>query len=329
MMFKRNRYKQRNGNLILYPDYGNLKGFAIIGLVALLFCYALYRVNAIHHHIAEIKMYYMYAATLLLISAGLATAYKKVIINSQTQKVSVSYLGIKIKEIGFADILGIETRSSSLPEAFYVILKSDPIGSSIRLSPTYGMMQQTEKSEFYNQILSLIMQYLVLTKLSDQKNALVEIKYFKRIGIHLYRYISSQKIIFACIQLVMGGFFFILMVNCLSKFSFTYIGLGIFCAISGLLLNLLALLNLKILHVDTYRKVITETFLGFVIADFHFSEIEKKLLRTTQINGFTFYTSLIIVAKDNEYTITKSLSTQILSNVDRELDALIQGNIAD
>lgn len=43
-MSKRNKFEQLNGNLILYPDYGNLKGFVIIGIVAILFCYALYRI---------------------------------------------------------------------------------------------------------------------------------------------------------------------------------------------------------------------------------------------------------------------------------------------
>jgi len=44
-MSQRNKFEQLNGNLILYPDYGNLKGFVIIGIVAILFCYALYSVN--------------------------------------------------------------------------------------------------------------------------------------------------------------------------------------------------------------------------------------------------------------------------------------------
>jgi hypothetical protein len=329
-MFKRNKFKQQNGNLILYPDYGNLKGFVIIGIVAALFCYALYSVNATHHHIGAAKMYYICGATALLILAGFATAYKKVIIDSQNQKLIVSYFGIKLKTIAFVDISNVEMRSGSLPHAFYVILKKNPIGNSIRLSPTYNQMQQIAKTEFYHQVLPLIKNYLLDKITLDEKTAPISLKYFKQRASRLYRYVSFQKIILSIIQLAFAGFFFVLMANFLfAKLAFTEIAIGLFSAIAGLFLLLLAFANAKILYVDTNRMIIAETFFGFLVVEFPINTIEKIAVRDTQLNGLSIYTSLIICTKDSEHTISKSLNTQHLADVHIELKAVMEGNITN
>jgi hypothetical protein len=329
-MFKRNKFKQQNGNLTLYPDYGNLKGFMIIGIVGILFCYALYSVNATHHNIGATRMYYICSGTALLILAGFATAYKKVTINNQSQKLIVSHFGIKLKEISFADILNVEMRSGSLPEAFYVVLKKNPIGTSIRLSPTYNQLQQTAKTEFCYQILPLIRTYLIEHLSNDLEVKAVKIKHFKQREPQLYRYVSVQKIVLALIQLAFSTFFFTLMANfLLEEFAFKEIAIGLIFAIFGLFYLLLALLNAKVLYVDTRSKIIAETFFGISVVQFPFYVIEKMLIRDTQINGVPIYTSLIICTKDGEHPISKSLSTQHLADVDRELKALLTGNVTD
>lgn len=329
-MFKRNKFRQQNGNLILYPDYGNLKGFMIFGIVAILFCYALYSVNETHHHIGTTKMYYICGGTVLLILAGFATAYKKVIIDSQNQKIMVSHFGIQLKEIPFADILDVEIRSGSLPEAYYIVLKRNPIGHSIRLSPTYNQTQQTAKTEFYHQVLPLIRTYLVDNLSDDLDVKAVKLKLFKLKASQLYRYVSIHKIMIGIIQLAFAGFFIVITSNFLfAKFAFAEIAIGLFSAIAGLFLLLLAFANAKTFNVDMQRKIITETIFGFSVGEFPFYGIEKIVVRDTQINGLSIYTSLIICTKDGEHTISKSLSTQHLADVDRELKALIEGNITN
>lgn len=328
-MFKRNKFEQQNGCLILYPDYGNLKGFVVIGIIAILFCFGLYQVNATHHHIGTTKMYYICIATVLLISLGFATAYKKVIVNSQKQKVTVLYFGIQFKEVSFAEILAVEMRSGSLPEAYYVVLKKNPIGHSVRLSPTYNQTQQIAKSEFYHQILPLLKNYL-LDKiiLDDYQTKPILLKQFKQKAPRLYRYVSIHKIILAIIQLAFAGFFFVLMTNFLfAKFSFTSITIGLFSALFGLFLLLLAFINAKILYVDTNRKIISETFFSFLVVEFPFNAIEKTAVTDNQINGISIYRSLIICIKDREHTIAKSFSTQHLADVEREIKALMGGNV--
>ncbi|RZL43841.1 MAG: hypothetical protein EOP00_22270, partial [Pedobacter sp.] len=246
-MFKRNKFEQQNGNLILYPDYGNIKGFVIVGIIAILFCYGLYSVNEVHHHIGTTKMYYICGATALLLLAGFATAYKKVIIDSLKQKIIVSHFGIQLNEIPFADILDVEMRSGSLPEAFYVVLKRNPIGHSIRLSPTYNQFHQIAKTEFYHQILPLIKNHILDKITIDEKTGPITLKYFKQRAPQLYRYVSVHKIILAVIQLAIAGFFFVLMANFLfPKFAFTEIAIGLFSAVAGLFLILLAFTNTKI-----------------------------------------------------------------------------------
>ena len=327
-MFKRNKYEQQDGSLILYPDYGNLKGFAIIGFIAILFCYGLYQVDATHHHIGTTKMYYICFGTVSLILLGFATAYKKVIINSQKQTVTVQYFGIQLKEISSADILAVEMRSGSLPEAYYVVLKRNPVGHSIRLSPTYNQMQQVAKSEFYHQVLPLIKNYLLDKIDLNYQTEPIKLSHFKQRATQLYRYVSIHKIILAIIYLVFAGFFFALMANFLfTEFAFAEITIGLFSALAGLFLLLLAFLNAKNLHIDTNRKVIAETIFGFLVAEIPFNAIEKTAVRDTQINGLSIYTSLIIYTKNSEHTISKSFSTQHLADVEREFKALIEGNI--
>ncbi|MFN0255730.1 hypothetical protein [Pedobacter ureilyticus] len=329
-MFKRNKFEQQNGALILYPDYGNLKGFAIIGIVAILFCYGLYQVNATHHHIGTTKMFYICLGTVLLILLGFATAYKKVIIDTQKQKVVVWYFGIQLKEIPFEDILTVEMRSGSLPDAYYIVLKKNPIGHSIRLSATYNQTQQIAKSEFYHQVLPLIKNYLLdKIVLDDHQNEPIQLKHFKQRAPQLYRFVSIHKIILAVIQLAFAGFFFALMANFLfAKFAFTEIIIGLFSALVGLYLLLLAFINAKNLYVDTNRKIIAETFFGFLVVEFPFNAIEKAAVRDHRINGISMYTSLVVYTKDDSaHVITKSFSTQHLTDVERELQALMQGNI--
>jgi hypothetical protein len=329
-MFKRNKFEQQNGNLILYPDYGNLKGFVIIGILAILFCCALYSVNKTHQNIGNAKMCYIFLGTVLLIMLGFATAYKKVIINGQKQKIFVSHFGIQLKEIAFADILNVEMRSGSLPEAYYIVLKSNPIGHSIRLSPTYNQTKQTAKSEFYHQVLPLIKAYLLDKVTTDQQTEPVQLKYFKQRAPQLYRFVSFHKIILAIIQLAFAGFFFVLTTNYLfAKFAFTEITIGLFSAVAGLFLLLLAFINSKAIYIDTNRKIIGETFFGFLVVEFPFNMIKKIAIRDTQINGLSIYTSLIICRENSEHPIAKSWSTQHLSDVEREFKALIEGNITD
>ena len=327
-MFKRNKFEQKDGNLILYPDYGNLKGFVIIGILAILFCYALYSVNKTHQNIGNANMCYIFIGTVLIIMLGFATAYKKVIINGQKQKILVSHFGIQLKEIAFADILNVEMRSGSLPEAYYVLLKRNPIGHSIRLSPTYNQTQQTAKSEFYHQVLPLIKNYLLDKITVDQQTDPVQLKYFKQRAPQLYRFVSFQKTILAIIQLAFAGFFFLLMANFLfAKFAFTELAIGLFSAVAGLFLVLLAFINSKVVYVDTNRKIIGETFFGFLVVEFPFNAIKKIAIRDTQINGLSIYISLIIGRENSEHTLAKSSNTQHLSDVEREFKALIEGNI--
>ncbi|RZL42394.1 MAG: hypothetical protein EOP00_23550 [Pedobacter sp.] len=326
-MFKRNKFEQHNGTLILYPDYGNIKGFVIIGIIAILFCFGLYQVNATHHHIGTTKIYYICFSTVLLILLGFATAYKKVIIDTQKQNVVVLYFGIQLKEIPFTEILAVEMRSGSLPEAYYIVLKKNPIGHSIRLSPTYNRMQQIAKSEFYHQVLPLIKNYLLDKIILDyRQNDPIQLKYFKQRAPQLYRYVSIHKILLAIIQLAFAGFFFALMPNFLfTKFTFVSIAIGSFSVLVGLFLLLLAFINAKVLYVDTKRKIVSETFFGFLVVEFPFNAIEKTVVRDNQINGFSIYRNLIICTKESEHAVAKSFSTQHLSDIEKEVEALING----
>ncbi|MCZ4244127.1 hypothetical protein [Pedobacter punctiformis] len=324
-MFKRNKFKQVNGNLILYPDYGNIKGFTIIGVLCLLFCYALYNTNAKYNNIGTINLYYIFAGTILFLLIGMATAYKKVIINSTKQKIEVSFFGFIIKEIPFNKILSVEERSGSLIPAFYIILKTNHIGSSIRVSPTYSEKQFYEKAAFYNQILPLIRELLATYSSIDEPGIKLPVtfRYFKKTAPHIYRYRSVSKLIFSICNLIfsLGCLAFAVLVFVMMQ-TWTLIFVGILFLVAGLFLLFFAYANSAVLYVNTQSRLLAQKRFG-TVQEFPFSAIEKIIVRDTQLNGISIYTSLIISTKEDEQTIDKSFSTQQLSNVDNELRALL------
>lgn len=322
-MYKRNRFFQKSGSLILYPDYGNLRGFIIIGILAFLFCSALYYMDSLYHHIGHKNLIYIFSGTAIFLILGFSTAFKKVVFDNQSRSVRVLFWGLQLKEIPFADILDVEERSSGIPDAFYIILKSNHLGTSVRVSVSFNQFQHNQKMEFYSNVLPQIKEYLggneIVVERQDQG-----IIHFKLTKQNTYQYISIQKIFISIICLLFSIFLFsvayYLRPNGIS--NIIMIGFTIIC---GLVFLILFIINFsKIIIYNKNKLVMNKSLLGFKIGKILFDEILEIKTSDFLINGIVIYSNLFVESTSNKITIEKSFFTQRLSDIDQEVKLLVK-----
>jgi|GEM_PF-1671967 len=322
-MFNRNKYQVTENSIILYPDYGNFKGFTIIGIFSLLFIWALYSVNAKYHNIGDDNILYIIACTVLLIGLGFLTAFKQVVFDTDKQSVQSHYFGFFREEIAtFSQILKLEVRSGSFPSAFYIIFKNDPIGNGIRISPTYNNFQQKEYTAFVHNVLPLLRNLL-----QETTNTIFEeipgsdlLKKIKLVGNNLYKYVSITKIIFSLFYLVVS----VLFIFIAWQVKHVPVWLNIVLNAVGLFCILSSFNNGSAIYINTAeKKLIQSRFFGFTRQHFSFNEVQNIEIVKHYINGIYTYTSLVLITAETPVTIDKSISTAQVSRTLAEVKQLL------
>ncbi len=203
----------------------------------------------------------------------------------------------------------VDERSGTLPPAFYIVLKNNSLGTSVRLSPTYNQRQQDGKYEFQYQMLPLINRYLNLEAFKELKPEPIIISRFKQNVSGIYQYYSFQKIVFSLACLCLSVFLFA--VSGIIIFNPFSVGLvfSIIIALLGALLFLAMFLSdFSSTYINTKERIFgKKSLLGFTLAKMTFEEIADIELNNTSLNGITIYTSLFAASKNNKITIDKSI----------------------